>query len=163
MKKLKDPQEASKKFFDHVSGLKEKVGPVLFQLPPRWQKNAPRLKEFLASLPSNQHFAFEFRDSSWFDPEIYAILEEYGASLVISSSPNFPTEDVLTSSFVYLRMHGGTELYGSNYSDKELTNWAKRIEKWLSEGAEEVYVYFNNDAYAYAVQNALTLKKILNT
>ncbi len=162
MKKLKDPERASQKFFDHVSGLREKVGPVLFQLPPRWQKNAQRLKEFLASLPSSYQFAFEFRDASWFDREIYTILESYRASLVISSSPNFPFEEVLTASFAYLRMHGGAELYGSYYSDKELASWTKRIEKWLSEGAKEVYVYFNNDANAYAIQNALTLKKLLD-
>ncbi len=67
MKKLKEPERASQKFFDHASGLREKVGPVLFQLPPRWQKNAQRLKEFLASLPPSYQFAFEFRDASWFD------------------------------------------------------------------------------------------------
>lgn len=162
MKKLKDPEIASKKFFDNVSELKEKVGPILFQLPPRWQKNASRLNDFLASLPTNYQFAFEFRDPSWFDPEIYTILEKHGASLVISSSPSFPSEEVLTTSFVYLRMHGGAELYGSNYSDKELASWARQIKKWLSKQAKEVFVYFNNDAYAYAVQNALALKKLLN-
>jgi uncharacterized protein YecE (DUF72 family) len=66
----------------------------------------------------------------------------------------------VTSNFVYLRLHGGEVLYGSNYSDKELKGWAEKIEKWKEKG-KDVFVYFNNDAYGFAIKNALTIKKIL--
>jgi len=66
----------------------------------------------------------------------------------------------VTTNFVYLRLHGGEVLYGSNYSDKELKGWTEKIEKWREKG-KDVFVYFNNDAYGFAIKNALTLKKIL--
>jgi uncharacterized protein YecE (DUF72 family) len=68
----------------------------------------------------------------------------------------------VTSDFVYLRLHGGEVLYGSNYSDKELKGWAERIETWAKKG-RDAFVYFNNDAYGFAIKNALTLKKLVST
>ena len=65
-----------------------------------------------------------------------------------------------TAPFTYIRMHGASSLYGSNYSRKELAKWAGHIEKFLKEDLD-VYIYFNNDANAYAVKNALALKKML--
>ena len=67
----------------------------------------------------------------------------------------------VTSDFVYLRLHGGEVLYGSNYSDKELKGWTEKIEKWREAG-KDVFVYFNNDAYGFAIKNALTLKKLVS-
>jgi uncharacterized protein YecE (DUF72 family) len=67
--------------------------------------------------------------------------------------------EVVTSNFIYLRLHGGEVLYGSNYSDKELKQWAEKIRGWRDKG-KDIFVYFNNDAYGFAIQNALTLKKI---
>jgi len=68
----------------------------------------------------------------------------------------------VTSDFVYLRLHGGEVLYGSNYSDKELKGWAEKIGGW-TERRKDVFVYFNNDAYGFAIKNALTLKKFVST
>ena len=66
--------------------------------------------------------------------------------------------ETLTTDFTYLRLHGGEVLYGSNYSDKELKQWAEKIQDWRKKG-KTVFVYFNNDAYGFAVKNGLTLKK----
>jgi uncharacterized protein YecE (DUF72 family) len=68
---------------------------------------------------------------------------------------------MVTSSYVYLRLHGGEVLYGSNYSDKELKEWAKKIDQWRTK-RKDIFVYFNNDAYGFAIKNALTLKKLVS-
>jgi uncharacterized protein YecE (DUF72 family) len=68
----------------------------------------------------------------------------------------------VTSNFVYLRLHGGEVLYGSNYSDKELKGWTEKIENWGKKG-RDVFVYFNNDTYGFAIKNALTLKKMISS
>jgi uncharacterized protein YecE (DUF72 family) len=67
-----------------------------------------------------------------------------------------------TSNFVYLRLHGGEVLYASNYSDKELSQWAEKIQGWIEKN-KIVFVYFNNDAYGFAIKNALTLKKLISS
>src|SRR5439155_684405 len=64
-KKLKDPENALNNFLPRAEALKEKLGPILFQLPPRWRVNLERLDEFLRALPRNHHYAFEFREPSW--------------------------------------------------------------------------------------------------
>jgi len=68
----------------------------------------------------------------------------------------------LTTDFTYLRLHGGEVLYGSYYSDKELKQWAEKIQNWRKKG-KTLFVYFNNDAYGFSVKNALTLKKLVPT
>ena len=74
MKKLKDPKESIERFFESVTVLEHKLGPILFQLPPRWRMNVSRLEAFLIALPTGFRYAFEFRDASWFDEEIYQLL-----------------------------------------------------------------------------------------
>lgn len=164
-KKLKDPSEPIKKFFDSARGLGNKLGIVLWQLPPNFSANSERLREFCETLRRNsvaknvQH-AFEFRHESWFSEEIYGILRQFGYALCVADSPVWPLAEIVTADYVYIRFHGGHELYGSNYSNAELKNWAKKIEKWLAED-KDIYAYFNNDAYGYAVQNAKKIKALL--
>jgi uncharacterized protein YecE (DUF72 family) len=74
---------------------------------------------------------------------------------------SLPFLEGITSDAVYLRLHGGEVLYGSNYSDQELEEWAQKIRSWRNNG-KSVFVYFNNDAYGFAVKNALVLKKLLD-
>jgi len=83
MKKLRDPESATGKFFDHVRGLGKKAGPVLFQLPPHWHSNTERLQAFLKTLPQNYRFAFEFRDITWFDPEVSDLLKKHHAAFCV--------------------------------------------------------------------------------
>ncbi|GAG17251.1 unnamed protein product, partial [marine sediment metagenome] len=93
-------------------------------------------------------------------PEVYKLLKKYKMGLVIADSPQFPLVEKVTAKFVYLRFHGGKILYASNYSNKELKDWAEKIRTWTKKDLD-VYVYFNNDAQAFAVKNAKTLLKLL--
>jgi len=160
LKKLKEVEEPLNRLLTNALGLGAKLGPFLFQFPPNWNKNAERLKSFLAILPPNRKFVFEFRNETWFDREIFQLLRAKNAALCITSSPDFPSSKEITTPFTFIRMHGGKELYGSNYSERELRIWAKLVSRLLEEGIA-VYVYFNNDAYGYAVKNAVRLREIL--
>jgi len=166
IKRLKDCREPLSLFFDHASALKEKLGAVLWQLPPRFKFQKERLEEFcilLSTLPRSKSLrhAFEFRDASWYGQEVFRILEEFDFAFCIAHGSVLPLIEKVTSNFIYLRLHGGEVLYGTNYSDKELDRWAGKIEVWRSK-RKAVFVYFNNDAYGFAVKNALTLKKMLS-
>jgi uncharacterized protein YecE (DUF72 family) len=165
IKKLKECSEEWKTFFERASNLKDKLGPFLFQLPPSLKKDLPLLRDFVKMLSIYDDkclFAFEFRNESWFDNEVYEFLRGYENIAICSAdSPRWPLNLELTGKFVYIRMHGGKVLYGSNYSDKELNIWAKRINKWLLQGLD-VYCYFNNDFEGYAVKNAKELLQKIN-
>lgn len=166
VKHLKDCRKPLSLLFDHASALKEKLGVVLWQLPPRFKFQKERLEEFcvlLSTLPRSKHHrhAFEFRDDSWVCNETFRLLEEFHFAFCLAHGAGLPIEEKITSNFVYLRLHGGEVLYGSNYSDKELKHWAEKIRGWREKG-ETVFVYFNNDAYGFAIKNGLQLKKIIS-
>lgn len=160
LKKLIEAQEPWEKFIKAALGLKEKLGPILFQLPPSLKVDIKKLEKFLKMLPAKYEYALEARHKSWFCEKVYKILKKYKISLVWADSPRFPLECELTSSFIYLRFHGGKILYGSNYSDKELKSWAQKLKPFIRKGIK-IYAYFNNDAHGYAVKNALAFKKFL--
>lgn len=167
IKRLKDCQEPVKRFLESVGGLGEKLGVILWQLPPRWAFDKLKLEKFLEDFRvSSEKFrvsvsqAFEFRDKSWLNEKVYAILREHNAALVIQDSPNWPTEEVITADFTYLRFHGRDSLYGSCYNKKEIEEWAGKIKKWQNKGLD-VYAFFNNDAHGYAVRNARELKELI--
>jgi len=167
IKRLKDCRDPLSLLFEHASPLKEKLGVVLWQLPPRFKFQKERLEEFcvlLSTLPRSKlhRHAFEFRDESWFCNEAFRILEEFRFAFCIAHGSGLPFIEKITSHVIYLRLHGGQVLYGSNYSDKELKQWAKKIEDWRKK-KKTVFVYFNNDAYGFAVKNALTLKKLVSS
>lgn len=161
IKKLKDVAEPLKLFFSRLKYLKKKTCVVLWQLPPAWKLNLKRLEEFLKMQKRYKiRQAFEFRNKTWFCPEVYQLLKKYNAALCIADSPDWPEVEEATADFIYIRLHGGKILYGSNYSAAELKEWAKKIKKW-TKNRKNVYVYFNNDFEGYAVKNALELKEIL--
>jgi uncharacterized protein YecE (DUF72 family) len=167
IKRLKDCREPLSLLLDHASPLKEKLGAMLWQLPPRFKFQKERLEEFcvlLSTLPRSKRIrhAFELRDESWFCQEVFRILEEFNFAFCIAHGSGLPMVERTTSSFIYLRLHGGEILYGSNYSDKELNQWAQKLQGWRRKG-KIVFVYFNNDAYGFATKNALTLKKMVST
>lgn len=160
IKRLKDSLKPFELLLEAAERLGSKLGPFLFQFPPGMKKDIERLGSFLESLSvnfgTNYRYAFEFRDESWFCDTVYNVINNYGCAIVISSSPSFPYHEVVTGNFCYIRMHGGTELYSSNYSENELRKFALMIKENLDRGID-TYVYFNNDANAYAVYNAKTL------
>ncbi|MBU1026827.1 MAG: DUF72 domain-containing protein, partial [Candidatus Margulisbacteria bacterium] len=139
--------------------LNKNLGPILYQLPPRWKANPERLKDFSKHLSKGAANVFEFRDPSWFNNEVYSILKKKKLNFCVYSMPGVDCPDIVTGPVVYIRMHGGSMLYGSNYSDSELKSLAKKVKAYLKKKLT-VYVYFNNDARGYAVKNALRLKAL---
>src|SRR5690348_1730041 len=161
MKKLKDPKASSEKFFLVADRLEQKLGPILFQLPPRWQLNLERLEEFLQSLPEQHKYVFEFRDESWLVPQTYELLRRYKAAYCIHDFADMKVPLEITTNFTYVRFHGPTSAkYFGSYSSAQLREWAKRIAAW-SRSLSTVYVYFNNDPGGEAVKNALELKRLV--
>ncbi|MBD3264451.1 MAG: DUF72 domain-containing protein [Candidatus Omnitrophica bacterium] len=161
MKKLKEPKKSIKAFFDTIGVLGKKMGPVLFQLPPRWKVNPRRLTEFLNELPEGFRYAFEFRDVSWFDDEIYKILRKAGASFCLYELAGESAPLNITADFVYIRLHGPAGAYEGSYSKTALEEWKNKIVKWSRE-AKEIYCYFDNDQQGFAAANALSLKEIID-
>lgn len=166
MKRLRDCREPLEILLDRASPLREKLGVILWQLPPRFRFQKERLEEFcvlLSTLPRSRilRHAFEFRDESWFCEEAFRTLEEFDFSFCIAQGAGLPSVERVTSGTLYLRFHGGEVLYGSNYSDSELKQWAAKIRNWEKKG-KTVFVYFNNDTYGFAVKNGLTLKKFVS-
>lgn len=160
MKKLKDPEEPLANFLERVTLLEDKLGPVLFQLPPRWRFNAQRLRNFLQQLPGDHRYAFEFRDPSWFDEEAYELLQEAGAAFCIHDMAGEPSPKEVTGDFVYIRLHGPQGAYEGSYDKQSLAGWAGAISTWRQE--RDVYCYFNNDQAGYAVENAQQLQEMLS-
>jgi len=162
IKRLKDTAEAVEKFITRARILGEKLGPLLYQLPPNMRRDEGRLESFLAGLPQGMEHVVEFRHSSWLDKRIFGILHKYNIGLCVFDMPDITCPLVATADFAYIRFHGSTDLYGSCYSDKELDVWAKKLAD-LSTDLKRVYIYFNNDAEAFAVRNAMTLRTCLQT
>jgi uncharacterized protein YecE (DUF72 family) len=160
VRKLKEAAEAWGRFYANARSLGEKLGPVLFQLPPNWGVDVNRLASFLQLLPEGLRAVFEFRHPSWFDPTVYDLLSRQGAGLCQARSAQWPSTNIVTAAFVFIRMHGSRPTYGSLYSIEELKKEAERINGYLENGLD-VYVYFNNDAQAFAVDNARELREIL--
>lgn len=159
LKYLKDPRDSIGKFVERAKRLKAFLGPILVQLPPRWTLNLDRLKAFLDTAPSECRWAVEFRHPSWLCEEAFTLLREHNAALCIHDMfDDRPRE--ITAGWVYLRFHG--EHYEGSYSPQFLSAQARWIGERLAEGLD-VYAYFNNDAYGYAVQNAADLKRYLET
>ncbi len=162
MKKLKDPAGPLGLFMERASLLGQNLGPILFQLPPRWRCNPGRLEEFTGHLiKGHRRYAFEFRDPSWFCSEVYGILRAAGAALCLYHMPGFTTPVEVTASFVYIRFHGSGTLYGGRYPEKELRKWANTVRGFLEKGID-VYAYFNNDALGNAVLNARELREMVS-
>jgi len=160
MKKLKVNGKSIDDFLDHARCLKSKLGPVLFQLPPRWKVNAERLRDFLQLLPRTVRFSFEFRDHSWNTPEIYNLLEQYRCAYCIYNLAGYQSPSIITSDFVYIRLHGPDAKYEGSYSKSALTKWAENCRAWQAEG-KDVFLFFDNDQNAFATKNALTLLSLL--
>lgn len=162
IKNLVDCSEPFKKLLDSALGLGNKLGLFLFQLPPNLKKNIIKLEDFFKIILKNYRYVFEFRNESWFCDEVYNLLNEFGAGIVISSSPSFPYHEIITGNLCYIRMHGSEQLYSSSYSEKELQKLSALIRKNLKKNIN-TYVYFNNDAFGYAIENARKLVELCNT
>ncbi len=160
MKKLSMPKKALKRFFFGITNLGNTIGPVLFQLPPRWAYNGERLREFLGLLPAEYRYAFEFRDRSWLNDEAFALLRDARAACCIYDFKGYTSPKIVTADFVYVRLHGPYEAYKGSYGKKTLAGWAGAFSAWRKKGLT-IHCYFDNDDSGYAVKNALQLQKMM--
>ena len=162
MKKLKDPEPGLARYFERVDILREKLGPVLFQLPPNWQVDADRFKCFVAALPAHHRYAFEFRNPTWDIPSVHQILEKQNLAYCIFDLAGTHSPIEVTADFAYVRLHGPGGKYQGSYSDTVLEQWAKRIQAWRVK-LRAIFVYFDNDEAGYAAKDALRLKSMVHT
>jgi uncharacterized protein YecE (DUF72 family) len=160
IKRLQDCNEALDNFMSRVALLKEKLGPLLYQLPPGLHRDDDILTNFLANLPRELKHAIEFRHESWLTEGVFDILRRYHSGFCVFDLPALTSPLAATADFAYIRFHGSDSLYSSSYSDKEMADWAEKIAK-LADNLESVYIYFNNDIAGYALQNALTIRNYL--
>lgn len=160
-KKLIDPQNFLEKFLPVVEVLGAKLGPILFQLPPKWRVNAERLDEFLSALPRYHRYTFEFREPSWNNPQVLEILRRHNAAYCVYELAGYLSPLEVTADWAYVRLHGPGNKYQGSYPLPVLKRWATLIAKW-SKQLKAVYFYFDNDDSGYAVQNALLLKQLVD-
>jgi uncharacterized protein YecE (DUF72 family) len=190
MKRLADVETPLANFFaSGVLALGPTLGPLLWQLPPTFRFDAERLAAFFDLLPrtteqaatlAKQHddrvgddavteaeadrpmrHALEVRHQSFVDDGFTELLREHDVALVVADTAGkWPLLREVTSDFVYVRLHGDTELYASGYDSDALDTWAKSVRGWADAGAD-VYVYFDNDMKVRAPYDAMALSERL--
>jgi uncharacterized protein YecE (DUF72 family) len=161
IRRLRDMGQGVQRFYEAIEPLvgSGKLGPVLWQLPETFRRDDAVLRAALEQLPPGRH-CFEFRHESWFHDEVYSALRKHRAALVIGDTPERPFQShELTADWTFVRFHHGHRGRRGNYSRSELEEWAERIADWRSR--VELFAYFNNDWEGFAVENALTLKRLL--
>ncbi|MCY1139559.1 DUF72 domain-containing protein [Actinoplanes sp. Pm04-4] len=150
IKRLKDPQEPVARFFERAEALKDKLGPVLLQLPPTLKADLGALDETLSLIPSGVRVAVEPRHDTWFTDDCRRLLEKHGAALCWADRKSRPiTPQWETADFVYLRLHEGRATPWPRYGQAALRAWVQRLT-----GVREAFVYFNNDPGGAAVIDA---------
>jgi uncharacterized protein YecE (DUF72 family) len=146
-------------FFSHLArSLGDRLGCILYQLPPGVSRDDSLLRDFLVVLSPEFRNVIEFRDPSWYAREVYDALREYRTIFCIVSSTKVPADAVRTADTAYFRFHGLTGGYRHNYSEEEIRDWAGVVR---TTGATATFAYFNNDYQAYAVENARRLRQLL--
>jgi uncharacterized protein YecE (DUF72 family) len=161
MKRLTDLARGIARYYERIEPLvgTPKLGPIVWQLPQNFHRDDERLAAALAALPPGRH-CFEFRHPSWFASDVYAILRQHDAALVIGDHPQRPFQShEMTADWTLVRFHYGRHGRRGNYSRRELETWLRRIRQWRRR--VEVFAYFNNDWEAFAVRNGLWLAQAL--
>jgi len=163
VKKLKDVELPLSTFFNATAPLLEKLGVILWQLPPNLKLNLRNLEDFIENLKRYPvRHAFEFRHKSWLTKKVINLLSASNIAICMADWPDFINELPVTADFVYIRRHGEGGNYATYYTTEQLKNDAKRIKEYLKQG-KDVYYYLNNDAFAHAPKNGLELKAILES
>ncbi len=158
IKRLKDTSEELERFFKAVGILGEKLGPVLYQLPPSLHQDLDLLEAFIKLLPRKRNAIFEFRHNSWYSEDTFELLRKLKVGFCIHDMPGKESPRSIVSDIIYIRFHGSTGRYSGSYSKSALQNWAKWL-KQQTKQARSIYTYFNNDAHAHAIKNAKQLKQ----
>ncbi|MDQ3879877.1 MAG: DUF72 domain-containing protein [Chloroflexota bacterium] len=160
VKRLKDPTEPIDRLWQSATGLEHKLGPMLYQLPPRWHRDVGRLEAFLAAVPRGPLQAVEFRDPSWYADETYEVLERHAVAMCVHDMSGSASPLRFVGPFVYVRFHGSGARYGGRYPDRVLDEWADRLGR-ERETDRDVFAYFNNDVGGHAPRDAVRLRSRL--
>jgi uncharacterized protein YecE (DUF72 family) len=161
-KKFSDCSRLLDDFYDLATiGLKEKLGPVLFQLPPRFNYTNERLDKISGSIHSEFKNVIEFRDSTWWKTAVFNRLRKQGLIFCGIDYPNLPNEPVVTNKTVYYRFHGNPRLYYSAYKRNQLKNIADMLS--ANKKVTEAFIFFNNTATIGAIKNAEWIKKYVKS
>ena len=160
VRRLREPGEPLDRLWRRARRLGDHLGPMLYQLPPRWHRNVERLTAFAEAVPDDRRQAVEIRDPDWYHPDTYAALERGNLALCLhdmagSASPRQPI-----GPFVYVRFHGAGAKYGGRYSGQALAAWADRLVAWADAGLAG-YAYFNNDVGGHAFRDAARLREMV--
>jgi uncharacterized protein YecE (DUF72 family) len=158
IRRLRDARDGVDLLWQRALGLGPRLGPVLFQLPPRFPVELPRLEDLLGGLPAGMRAAFEFRDASWYTKEVHALLDRAGCALVWPDRPGVRADLPCTGGWAYVRFHQGRRA-APDYDRRKLRRWADRI---AALDATEVFAYFNNDTGGAAVRDAQILRILLH-
>ncbi len=160
VRKLKNCEHELEWFFSVFAPLEKKIAVYLVQLPPNLKFDPDRLLSFSKLLPSHYHFAFEFRNATWYNDDTITLLKKLKYSFCIHDMGGLATEKVVTSPLIYIRFHGFDSLYGGDYPDEHLRQWADWIKSQIVLG-KNVLGYFNNDIGGFAVKNCQRLRKMI--
>ncbi len=160
-KALVNVESELQEFTTNANGLGDKLAAMLWQFSANAKKDAlsEAFARFLPLLPGSIKQVFEFRHASWFSDEIYDLLNQHHAGIVINDSPRFPKREITTDQVMYVRFHGPDKLYASSYSNEQLDNWAQKIARHINK--DDIYAFFNNTASGRAIKNADTLRELL--
>jgi uncharacterized protein YecE (DUF72 family) len=148
--RLRESESNVTEFLRRAGALGDKLGALLFQLPPYLKKDLPRLRDFLALLPPEREIAFEFRNASWQDDEVYAALASRAAMLCVTDTDEGETPFVATSDCGYVRLRR------THYDDRELEAWAAQI---AAKNLPKTYVYFMHEDEALGTRFARRLNE----
>jgi uncharacterized protein YecE (DUF72 family) len=159
-KHLKDCAESIERLLSRARRLGGHLGPILYQLPPHWGPDPERLEAFAALLPGDLTHVFEFRNGGWFSEPVCEVLIDHQLSFCIFDLPDAECPRWVTGPTVYIRFHGADRAYGGRYGGESLAGWARFIRDTQAQG-HEVYAYFNNDAFGYALADARELREIV--
>ena len=151
-KRLRDVGGETEYLFKTLSSLDRKLGPILFQFPPNFRADLPRLEDFLALIPGHFSCAFEFRHPSWLETDILDLLHGKGLSLCLADTEDNPvTEIIRTASWGYLRLRR------ADYRDAELSQWLERI---LAQPWEQAFVFFKHEGTAKGPELAIHFREL---
>jgi uncharacterized protein YecE (DUF72 family) len=161
-KRLKNCKPYIEKFCRSVALLKNKLALILLQLPPSLPYDPALLKKALLAFDDPTRVVVEFRNSLWFTDEVKEMLTEIGCIYCAADSPNTKLLSWVTSPIAYIRLHGRTKWFDYRYTLVELKEVVKIIKEMKANGAKTIYILFNNDYYTYAIENAASLRKLIN-
>lgn len=159
-KKLNECERLFQDFYDAcVSGLRHKLGCLIFQFPPLFKFSPERLELIECSLHKGYKNVVEFRHESWWTEEVYTRLKSSNIIFCTPSHPQLPEQLVTNSNIAYVRMHGKEKMFYSKYTDAELRNLALDLQS--RKELDEAWIFFNNTASTAGIENALAFKNIL--